>query len=330
MDLSTTYLGLELAHPLVAGASPLSDDMDSVRKLEDAGTAAIVMRSLFEEQIEGEYQGSFKHMEAHGDSFAEALSYFPRQDDFALYPGEYLEHLRRIKEAVDIPVIGSLNGKSDGGWLHYARLIEEAGADALELNIYYLATDSFEDADRIEQRALSMLRIVKESVKIPVSVKLSPFYTALANFASELSAAGADGLVLFNRFYQADIDIEELELSRSLHLSTPAELLLRLRWLAILSGRIESSLAASGGVHSAVDALKAMMAGAHSVQMVSVLLKNGPDYLRTIKRDLEIWLEEHEYDSVRQLQGSMNLLRSPDPEAYERANYMHILQTWRV
>jgi dihydroorotate dehydrogenase (fumarate) len=329
MDLSTTYLGLKLPHPLMPGASPLVDDLDTVKRLEDAGAAAIVMHSLFEEQIAREQVAHFVHTESHGYSFAEALTYFPSPEAFAVGPEEYLDQIRRIKQAVAVPVIASLNGYTHGGWLGYARLMEEAGADALELNVYQLVTDADEDARTIENRALAMVREVRSSLTIPVAVKLSPYYTALTHFTRRLDDAGADGLVLFNRFYQPDIDVEELQVRRSLHLSHSSELPLRLRWLAILSGKLRCSLAASGGLHSVNDTVQALMAGADAVQVVSALLKFGPAYLGTLRQGLERRLEELEYDSLRQLQGSMNLEACPDPRVYERANYMLTLQGWR-
>jgi dihydroorotate dehydrogenase (fumarate) len=330
MDLSTTYLGLDLPHPLMPGASPLVDDLDKVRRLEDAGAAAIVMRSLFEEQLTMEQMATVSHVDAHEGTHAEALSYFPGLDTFRLGPDEYLEQLRRVKEAVGLPVIGSLNGTSLGGWLDFAGRIEEAGADALELNVYFLAADPEESGDQVEQRILQMVGAVKERVRVPVVVKISPHFTALANFARRMVSAGADGLVLFNRFYQPDIDVEELEVSRRLRLSDSRELPLRLRWLAILSGRIETSLSVSGGVHTAIDAVKAIMTGAHAVLMVSALLEHGPEHLAEVRRGLAEWLEEHEYESLRQMLGSMNLERSPNPSGYERANYMEILQSWEA
>jgi dihydroorotate dehydrogenase (fumarate) len=329
MDLSTTYLGMELPHPLMPGASPMVDDLDTVRKLEDAGAAAIVMHSLFEEQIVREQVAAFVHTESHGYSFAEALTYFPSPEAFALGPDEYLDQIRRIKRAVDIPVIASLNGYTAGGWLDHARLMRQAGAHALELNVYQLATDPQEDARTIEDRAVEMVQAVREAVQIPVAVKLSPFYTALTNFAHRLDGTGADGLVLFNRFYQPDIDTEELQVRRGLHLSNSSELPLRLRWLAILSGRLQCSLAASGGVHTVDDVVQTVMAGAHAVQVVSALLKRGPGYLADLREGLARWLEKHEYHSLRQMQGSMNLQACPDPRVYERANYMLTLQGWR-
>ncbi len=328
MDLSTTYLGFRLPHPLMPGASPAVDDLDAVRQLEDAGASVIVMHSLFEEQITGEQLATTRHMDTPAESFAEALSYLPSPESFRLGPDEYLEQIRRIKEAVAIPVIGSLNGVTEGGWLDYATLMQDAGADALELNMYLLATDPDETGESIERRMVSMLRAVKAAVRVPVAVKLSPFFSSLAHLARQLDAAGADGLILFNRFYQPDIDVEELEVKRTLHLSNSSELLLRLRWLAILSGRVGADLAVTGGVHNALDAIKAIMTGAHAVQMVSALLERGPDRLRTVREKIAEWMEEHEYESLEQMCGNMNLLRCPDPKAYERANYMHILQTW--
>ena len=329
MDLSTTYLGLKLANPLVAGASPMVDDLDTVKKLEDAGCAAIVMHSLFEEQITREQLGTVMDMESHAESFAEALSYFPQPQEFRLGPESYLEQVRRIKAAVKVPVIGSLNGTSPAGWLDYARLIEQAGADALELNIYYLATQAWETSDAVERRALEGLKTVKQGVKIPVAVKLSPFYSSLAHLAKQLDDGGADGLVLFNRFYQPDLDVDALEVVPSLKLSDSSELLLRLRWLAILSGHVEGSLACSGGVHTPLDAIKAVMAGAHAVQVVSALLQRGPAHLATLRDGMASWMEEHEYESVAQMCGSMSHQSCPNPQALERANYMRILQGWK-
>ncbi len=327
MDLSTEYLGFRLPHPFMPGASPMVDDLDRVRRLEDAGAAAIVMHSLFEEQIVNEQRAVYSYLESPAESFAEALSYFPDPEHFTLGPDEYLEQILKISGAVEVPVIASLNGITLGRWLDYAWLMQEAGADALELNVYQLATDPNETSELLERRQADMVHEVKGKVGIPVAVKLSPFYSALAHFAGQLESAGADGLVLFNRFFQPDIDVEELEVERTLELSEPSELLLRLRWLAILSGGVELSLAVTGGVHSALDALKAVMTGAHAVQLVSVLLMRGPEYLRTIRHETEQWLEEHEYESLAQARGSMNLQRSPDPAAYERANYIHILQS---
>lgn len=329
MDISTTYLGFKLPHPLISGAGPMADDLDTVRRLEDAGAAAIVMRSLFEEQIALEEEATFAATETHGYSHGEAGSYFPPADSFALGPDEYLEHLRRIKQSVRVPVIASLNGVTPGGWLRFARLLEEAGADALELNVYALATDATEDARTIEDRTIEMVRAVRSGIRIPLAVKLSPFYTAFANFAHRLDQAGPAGLVLFNRFWQPGIDVEELEVRRELHLSDSSELPLRVRWLAILSGDVRASLAVTGGVHTVLDVVQAVMAGAHAVQMVSALLHHGPEHLAVLRRELGQWLEEHEYPSLGAMRGSMSLRNCPDPQAYERANYMLMLQSWR-
>jgi dihydroorotate dehydrogenase (fumarate) len=330
MDLSTGYLGFRLPHPLMAGASPLSADFDMVRELEDAGSAAIVLPSLFEEQITADAEGTVHHLLAYEESHAEALSYFPLAGEYAMGPQRYLEHVRRVSEAVGVPVIASLNGTSAEGWLDYARLIQDAGADALELNLYHVATDPDESGASLERRLLEVVREVNGQLKIPVAVKLSPFFSSFANVAQQLDEAGAGGLVLFNRFYQPDIDPDVLDAVPRLHLSDSGELLLRLRWLAILSGRVRASLCATGGVHTAIDAVKAVMSGAHAVQMVAALLIHGPIHLAKVRRELSHWLEEREYESLEQAQGSMSLLRCPDPDAFERGNYMKILQTWKV
>ncbi|MFY9824990.1 MAG: dihydroorotate dehydrogenase-like protein [Thermoanaerobaculia bacterium] len=330
MDLSTPWLGLRLKNPLIVGASPMVDDLGTVRRLEDAGAAAIVLHSLFEEQILREQLATFRLFENHGESSAEAASYFPPADDPRLGPEEHLELIQRVKLAVGVPVVASLNGTTEGGWLHYARLMEEAGADALELNVYALATDPWESSEAIERRTLAMVRAVREAAGVPVAVKLSPFYTSFAHFARQLDQEGADGLVLFNRFYQPDLDVESLDVQRTLRLSDSTELPLRLRWLAILSGRVEASLVATGGIHTALDAVKAIMAGAHAVQMVSALLKRGPDYLRLVRDDMARWMADHGYESVQSMCGALSLARCPDPAAYERANYMQILQSWRM
>src|SRR5512142_261405 len=327
MDLSTNYLGLRLFNPFMPGASPMADSLDWVKRLEDAGASAIVLRSLFEEQITREQEGLVHHMEVTEGGSAEALSYFPTPDNFTFGPQEYLDHLRKVKESVNIPVIGSLNGITAESWLQYARLIQDAGADALELNSYYLATNPAETGQQIERRALEIVRAVKKEVTIPVAVKLSPFFTSLSHFAQELDLVGADGLVLFNRFYQPDIDIEALEVTPSLHLSDSMELGLRLRWLAILSGHVRASLAASGGVHTAGDVIKSVMAGAHAVQVVSALIAQGPRHIRTLITEMTEWMERHEYTSLEQMQASMSLQRCPDPAAFERANYMKVLQS---
>lgn len=329
MDLSTTYLGIRLANPFMPGASPLADDLDTVRRLEDSGAAAIVLRSLFAEQIAREQVNAFVHMESHGESFAEAMTYFPSPERFVMGPDEYLDQLRRIKEAVKIPVVASLNGVTPGRWLEYPAQFERAGADAVELNLYHLATDGKVPPEEVERGMLEIVRQVKGSVKIPVAVKLSPFFTAIAHFARRLDEARADGLVLFNRFYQPDLDPEELRVVPSLQLSRSSELLLRLRWLAILAPQVKASLAVTGGIHSGLGAVKAVMAGAHAVQVVSSLLARGPAYIRTLREEMTAWMEEHEYQSLEQMRGSMSLATCPDPSVYERANYMLVLQGWR-
>jgi dihydroorotate dehydrogenase (fumarate) len=313
----------------VPGASPLADNLDGVRRLEDAGAAAIVLRSLFEEQITREQTADDVFLNSYDESSAEASSYFPSPHAFALGPFQYLEHLRQTKEAVRVPVIASLNGSTPGGWLEYARLMAQAGADALELNLYRISTDSATSSEQIERQAIETVHEVKKAVTIPVAVKLSPFYTALAHLAQGLDRAGADGLVLFNRFYQPDIDVEELTATRTLRLSDSSELLLRLHWMAILSGRVRASLAVSGGVHTALDVVKATMAGAHVTQMVSALLLHGPARLSIVRNDLVAWLEKHEWSSLAEMRGNMNLSRVPDADAYERANYMLMLQSWK-
>ena len=329
MDLSTRYLGLALESPFVVGASPLADELDDAKRLEDAGASAIVMRSLFEEQIVREQIAAFLHTEMHGESFAEAMTYFPSPTRFVFGPEEYLDHLRRLKETVRIPVIASLNGTSPGGWLDYPPLMEKMGADALELNLYPLALDPEVPGAAIEEASLQAVREVRRAVRIPVAVKLSPFYSCLANFAQRLDTEGADGLVLFNRFYQPDIDIENLQVRESLQLSSPSELPLRLRWVAALAGRLKASLAVTGGVHNAADVVKSVMAGADAVQLVSVLLRHGAARLKGLRAELEQWMAEHEWTSLREMKGNMSLLRCPDPAVYERANYMLILQGWR-
>ena len=330
MDLTTKYLGLTLDSPLMPGASPMVDDLGWVKRLEDAGASAIVMHSLFEEQLAKEQLGSVAHMDAHGESFAEASSMFPSAEDYALGPDKYLERIREIKEAVRLPVIASLNGSTLEGWLHYAGLMEQAGADALELNVYHLAHDPYEAGATLEKRILDLVREMKKTVKVPVAVKLAPFFSSIPHFAAELQKAGADGMILFNRFYQPDIDVDALEVVPTLHLSDSHELLLRLRWLAMLSGRVKCSLAASGGVHTGLDAIKAVMAGADGVQLVAALLRNGPQHLKKVREQMVQWMEEHDYQSVAQMKGSMSHERAPDPAAIERANYLRILQSWRV
>ncbi len=329
MKLTTRYLGLELTNPIVAGASPLGTDLDAVRRLEEAGIGAIVMHSLFEEQIAQDQIKEVLDRDLSAESSAEAMSYFPEPAEYRLGPEEYLDQIRRVKALVSCPVVGSLNGSTGTGWVEYARLIQQAGADALELNVYYVAAGAGETSDAIEQRTVDIVKAVKAAVTIPVAVKLSPFFTSLKNFATRLDAAGADGLVLFNRFYQPDIDIERLEVMPTLRLSDSSELLLRLRWLALLSGPFPGSLALSGGVHTVPDVVKSVMAGASVVHVVSALLRNGPAYAKELRTGLATWLGEHEYESLGQARGSMSLEKSPNPEAFERANYMRVLNSWR-
>jgi dihydroorotate dehydrogenase (fumarate) len=330
MNLKTSYLGLQLEHPLMAGASPLANDLDLVRRLEDAGSAAITMPSLFEEQITREQTGTLYDLEAGSESFAEATSYFANVGDLRLGPDLYLDQIRKVKAAVQVPVIASLNGVTASGWLDFARQIELAGADALELNLYYLAGSPLETSDTVEKRLLEIVRTVKSSVKIPLAVKLSPFFTSLPHFVKMLEGAGADAVVLFNRFYQPDLDIEALEVEPSLNLSSPSTLRLRLRWLAILHSQIGIPMAVSGGIHSGEGALKATMAGATGIQMVSALLMHGPERLKAVRAEMVQWMEEHEYESLDQMRGSLSLTKCPNPQAFERANYMRVLAGWRA
>ncbi len=327
-DLTTTYLGLQLKNPLVASASPLSKKVDTVRRLEDAGAAALVMYSLFEEQITHESFELDHYLERGTHTYAEALSYFPDLDYHNLGTEPYLEHLHKIKQAVNIPIIGSLNGISTGGWVEYAHRIEQAGADALELNIYYLPTDPDLSGAELEEDFVQLVRDVRAKVKLPIAVKLSPYFTALPNLAKRIVEAGANALVLFNRFYQPDFDLEELEVVPNLILSTSQELRLPLRWIAILYGRIEVDFALTTGVHSAQDVLKAMMAGANVAMMTSTLLENGVGRIMHILTDLQEWMEEHEYVSIEQMRGSMSQRAVAEPAAFERANYIKALNTF--
>lgn len=329
MDLTTPYLGLTLKHPFIMGASPLVDDLDRVARLAEGGAAAIVMHSLFEEQLVFERAAARAFTEPHAESSAEATSYLPAPIEFALGPDEYLEQIYQIKRRVDLPVIGSLNGASAEGWVYYAGLIQEAGADALELNLYAVNSNPERSAAAVEVEQLTMIDQIRASATIPVALKLSPYYTALAHFVNRASATGADGFVLFNRFYQPDFNLEDLEVEHRVRLSDSSELLLRLRWLAILSAQSQKSFAVTGGVRHSSDALKALMAGAHAVQLVSEILERGPQRFTELAVDLARWLEEHRYESLAQLRGSMNLARCPDPSAYERAQYTKMLQSWR-
>jgi dihydroorotate dehydrogenase (fumarate) len=327
-DLTTTYLGLHLKNPLVASASPLSKKVDVVRRLEDAGAAAIVMYSLFEEQITHESYELDHYLSLGTHSYAESLSYFPDLDNYNLGPEPYLEHLHRVKQAVDIPVIGSLNGISSGGWVSYARKMEQAGADALELNIYYLPTDLEVSSAELEDTYVKLVKDVRATVKIPIALKLSPFFTAIPYMAKRFADAGANGLVLFNRFYQPDFDLEMLEVVPHIELSTSHDLLLPLRWIAILYGRVNVDFALTSGVHTATDVLKAMMAGASVAMMTSELLATGVSSLTRILDDLRQWMELNEYESIASMKGSMSQRAVADPAAFERANYMKALSSF--
>ena len=320
MDLATTYLGLRLPSPLVVGAGPLGDDLDVARALEDNGASMLVMRSLFEEEINADQIDAFNNIERHSDSFAEASSFEP-DSVAALGPYEYLEHLRALKRAVGIPVIASLNGSTPGGWCSYSELIEQAGADGLELHIYHAASDMSLTAAEVERQFLDIVREVKARVRIPVAVKIAPLQTAFANFARQLDTAGADGLVLFTRFHHVDIDVDELDVIRTLPLSDSSELALRLRGAAALSGRVKASIAITGGVHTGLDVVKATMTGAHATQMVSALLRHGPSHLIRVRKEIESWMQEHEWSSLAEMRGNMGFDRIPDPAAYERANF---------
>lgn len=328
IDLTSKYLGLKLKNPLVASASPLSKKIDNVKKLEDAGVSAVVMYSLFEEQITHESNALDYFLNRGSESFAEAVTYFPEMESYNIGPDSYLNLISKIKEAVDIPVIGSLNGVTGGGWVKYAKGIQDAGADALELNIYYIPTDVKMMSKELEDAQVDLVTDVKKQLSIPLSVKLSPYYSALPAFSKRLVSAGADGLVLFNRFYQPDIDVEMLEVIPSLVLSNSYALRLPLRWVAILYGRIKADLALTGGVHNEKDVLKALMAGASVVQIVSEFLENGIDRAAQILDRLQAWMTEYEYDSISQMQGSMSHKTVAEPAAFERANYMKALQSF--
>ena len=330
MNLETTYLGLKLRNPLVVGASPLCDNVTTCLKLQEAGAAALVMRSLFEEQIGLEQKGLLNAVEFPSESNPEAASYFPAYDDYQHTPDQYLRQIGLLKQALHIPIIASLNGSGAGGWTAYARRCEEAGADAIELNLYELVTDGKVSAEQTEAGMIATVRRVVEAVKIPVAVKISAFHTSPAHFALALEQAGAAGVVIMNRFYQPNLDIEELEVKSQLTLSDPTELLLRLRWLAILSPQLQKSLAVTGGVHSSDDVVKSLLAGADAVQVVSTLLANGPQQMAELVGGLVQWMAAHEYQSVAEFRGAMDLSHCPDPSAFERANYMKVLQSWKV
>ncbi len=330
IDLTTTYLGLTLKSPLVAGPSPLCQSVDTIRAMEDAGAAAVVLHSLFEEQIVLESRQLDEGLSAHTESFAESLSYLPDKAHYALGPEEYVEHVRKAKAAVAIPVIASLNGVTPGAWIRYAKLMEQAGADGIELNIYYVATDPHATAFDIERRYVELVTAVRKAVRVPLAVKLGPSFTAFANVAHQLAGAGANALVLFNRFYQPDLDIEHLEVVPALSLSTSAELLLRLHWVAVLYGRVKTDLAITGGVHTGHDVLKGMMAGASVTMLTSALLKHGVGHLATVRAEMLQWMEERDYESVAQMRGSLAQKAVKEPAAYERGNYIKVLSSYAL
>jgi dihydroorotate dehydrogenase (fumarate) len=329
-DLTTGYLGLKLRTPLVASSSPLCKDIGSILRLEDAGASAVVLHSLFEEQIQVESGELDRDLTEGTESFGEALNYFPEMTSYNFGPDPYVNHLRKAKESVDIPVIASLNGVSTGGWIRYAQMMEQAGADAIELNIYYLPTDLEMTGEKVEEIYMDLVSHVKASVRIPVSVKLGSQFTAFANVAKRLDAAGADGLILFNRFYQPDFDLEALEVVPNLVLSDSNELRLRLHWVALLYNRIRPDIAITGGVHTAEDVLKSVMAGARVTMMTSALLRHGIDYLAKVEEDIIDWMEEHEYESILQMRGSMSSQSVAEPAAFERANYMKVLSSYTL
>jgi dihydroorotate dehydrogenase (fumarate) len=329
MDLSTSYLGLHLKNPLVPSASPLTRSVDGMKRLEDAGASAVVMHSIFEEQIQHE-AAELDHYLSHGtESFAEALSYLPEASEYFLGPEEYVKEIAKAKKSLSIPVIASLNGVSTGGWIQYAKKFEEAGADAIELNVYYIPADARLTSAAVEQMYIDVLKAVKATVKIPVAIKLSPFFSSMSNMAKRLDDAGADGLVLFNRFYQPDVDIEALEVVPNVVLSSSKSIRLPLRWIGILFGRVKASLAATSGVHTAEDAVKLIMAGADVTMLCSSLLQHGPQHVNEVLTGLDRWMEEHEYVSVQQMRGSMSQKSVADPTSFERANYMKALNRYR-
>ena len=329
INLKTKYLGLDLKNPLIPSASPLSKKIDTIKKLEDAGASAIVMYSLFEEQIEHEQMELHYHTTIHNESFAEALSYFPEFETNYIGPEEYLEHIRKAKESINIPVIGSLNGSTPGGWTEYAKKIQQAGADALELNIYLVATDLNKSSEEIEKIYVDTLKSVKSSITIPVVMKISPYFSSLAGFAKKLDDSGADGLLLFNRFYQPDIDLDELEVVPNVLLSNPQSMRLPLRWIAILYGKIKADLCATSGIYSAQDVIKMTMVGAKATQLFAALHEYGIGHISTILKDMETWMTEHEYDSLDMMMGRMRHKAVANPAAFERSNYMKALNSFK-
>jgi len=329
MDITTTYLGLELKSPIVCSAGPLSEKISNIREMEDAGASAVVLYSIFEEQIEHEQEELDYQTTIHTESFAEATSYLPAPFEFKLGPEEYLNHIRKAKEAVDIPIIASLNGKSAGGWIEYAKKMEQAGADAIELNIYRLATDINISSVEIEKSYLDILLAVKMNTSIPIAVKMHPFFTSVGWMSGQLDKCGANGLVMFNRFYQPDIDLEKLEVVPNVILSTPMAMRLPLRWIAMMYGKINADLAATSGIYSAEDVIKMVMAGAKVTQMLSALLKFGIGHIADVTTNLKLWMEEKEYESIEQMRGSMSYMNVDDPAKFERANYMKVLQSYK-
>ena len=328
MNINTTYLGMNLRSPLVASASPLSESVDNIRRMEDAGAGAVVLFSLFEEQIRREREALYHHTTNSTDSFPEALTYFPEPETYHTGPDQYLELIQKAKAAVNIPIIASLNGSSIGGWTYFARKMQAAGADALELNVYYIPTEAKLTSDEVEETYLEILRHVKLAVTIPVAIKLSPYFSNMANMAKKLDETGVNGLVLFNRFYQPDIDLDTLEVKPNVILSTPQAMRLPLTWIGILYKRIAADLAATSGIHSGGDAIKMILAGANVAMMTSALLKNGIEHLSVVEQQLRQWMEEHEYESVTQMRGSVSQLHAEDPTAFERAQYMKALTTY--
>lgn len=330
IDLSTTYLGLKLKNPLVASSSPMCEDVANVRRMEDAGASAVVLHSLFEEQIELESDELDRFITQGAELSPEAVTHFPELTGKVMGPEGYLKHIAKCKQAVKIPIVASLNGTTKGGWIGYAKQMEQAGADALELNIYYIPVDPNRSAEQVEQQYIDLVKAIKAEVKIPVAVKLGPYFSSMANMAKKLDAAGADGLVLFNRFYQPDYNLETLEVVPNLILSNSHDLFLRLHWTAVIYGSVKADLAITGGVHTACDVVKSMMAGAKVAMMTSALLKRGISYLDTLATELLIWMGEHEYDSIKQMQGSMSRNSVPQPGAFERANYMKVLSSYAM
>lgn len=329
MDLTTQYMGLTLQSPLVPSASPLSESLDNIKRMEDTGAAAVVLYSLFEEQLRLERYELHHHLTYGTESFPEALTYFPEPTQFRVGPEEYLDHILTAKQQVKIPIIASLNGATVGGWTKYAKLIEQAGADALELNLYDVPTNMDMTGEQLEQTYLNILKAIKNTVTIPVAVKLSPYFTNMANMAKRFDEAGANALVLFNRFYQPDINLETLEVEPNVLLSTPQAMRLPMRWLAILHGHIRASLAGTSGIHTGQDVLKMVMAGADVTMLCAVLLRHGINQIRVIEQEIQHWMEEHEYESIQQMRGSMSQKNCPDPTTFERAQYMRSLQTYK-